>query len=856
MKTLQASFTLLLLSVLWEPSAIGQTPQPISEQVVFSHVAGFYPGPFLLTLSSPDPEATILYSLDGSDPQSEAIEPITFTYKNRYPENPGDPYGDFLNATYRSYVYTQSLLMTDRSAEANTLTAISSTLYPNTSYNPKSPVMKGTVVKARLVKAGYEPGPITTHTFFIWENPFSLPVISLSLPANLLFDYEKGIYVAGKDFDDWRASNPQKISDATSATNYLRDLEYPAHLELFDGTSSQKVIDQNLGLKTSGNSSLFWPQKSLRLFARKEYGKSSIEYAFFPGVGFDLYKRVTLRNSGNDNQITMFRDAAIHETVKHLNFGTQAYRPSVVFINGEYWGIHNLREHLDKNYLAAHFNIDPENIDLLEGLEEKEGDRIHYLNLINYVKDNDLTSQEKYDYVQTQIDIESFTDYEIAEIFAGNIDWPGVNTMCWRTRTDAYDPDASPGMDGRWRWLLKDTDFGFGLSASYSHNTLSFATDPTGDSHRNVWWSTILLHKLLTNPAYQEKFVNRFSDLLNSTFLPERIGDVIERLKSGIKSEMPRHIMRWSAPRTTSMWEQNVDEMRRFASERPHYQRQHIADYLQLKAQHEISVNVTGHEQGYIRINSIDLIETTKGVSANPYPWKGIYFEGIPVNLQAIANPGYRFVKWVGAELPDSDQVKISLAEDVSLTAVFVKDTDEVSRFNPLNGSADISTETIFEWQGVEGQSYDIQISTSAGFENLVVHQSGISGSLFALPENLQISTKYYWRMKKAESDQWTESWNFTTGKVLIMSTEQKMQVLSLFPNPSHHELTIELHAAAGIRSLRVVDIVGSQLYETSVRINDRTVRLDVSAFPKGMYILLFRSQNNTIFQRHFVVDR
>jgi hypothetical protein len=855
MKTLQASLMLLLLSVIWERSAIGQTSQSISEPVAFSHVAGFYPEPFLLTLSSPDAEATILYTLDGSEPQSEGVAPVSFSYKNRYPENPGDPYGDFLTSRYRSHVYTQSLLITDRSSDENILTAISSTFYPNTSYNPRNPVMKGTVVKARLVKTGYEPGPVTTHTFFVRENPFGLPVISLSLAPDLLFDYEKGIYVAGKDFDDWRATNPQKITDAASATNYLRDLEYPAHVELFDDTSPQKVIDQKLGLKTSGNSSLFWPQKSLRLFARKEYGKSNIEYAFFPGVGFDIYKRITLRNSGNDNQITMFRDAAIHETVKHLNFGTQAYRPSVVFINGEYWGVHNLREHLDKNYLAAHYNIDPENIDLLEGLEEKEGDRMHYLSLINYVKENDLTSQEKYDYVQTQIDIESFTDYEISEIFAGNIDWPGVNTMCWRTRTNTYDPDAPAAMDGRWRWLLKDTDFGFGLSASYTHNTLAYATDPSGDSYRNVWWSTILLQKLLTNHGYKEKFVNRFSDLLNSTFLPERIGKVIERLKSGIESEMPRHIMRWNAPRNTSMWQHNVDEMKRFVNERPYHQRRHIAEYLQLKAQHEISVTVTGHEHGYIRINSLDLIETTEGVSTNPYPWKGTYFEGIPVSLQAIANPGSRFVKWIGAELPENDHVKINLTDDVSLTAVFVKDTDEVSRFNPLNGSAGVPAQTVFEWQGVPGQLYHLQVSTSAGFENLIINQSGISGSPFSPPENLQISTTYYWRIKDGQSDEWTEPWIFTTGKDLIMSAEQKIEAVSLYPNPSHDALTIELQASTSIRSLAVVDILGRPMY-APMTVDDRTVRLDVSAFPKGMYILLFKRQNDTIVQKHFIVDR
>jgi hypothetical protein len=854
MRTIYTVFILPIVFGFSHPHAQGQPADRISEPVVFSHAAGFYPDAFLLTLSSGDPVASILYTLDGSDPNLQHTDGKTYLYKNQYPENPGDHSGDFLSAAYNSHTYTQPILIVDRTEDPNKLTGISSTFYPNISYYPKNPVIKGTVVKARLVKEGYEPGPITTNTFFISENPFAMPVISLSLDEDLLFDYEKGIYVPGKDFDDWRAANPYEFTDARSATNYLRDLEYPAHLELFDGTPLQRKINQDIGVKTSGNSSLFWPQKSLRLFARNDYGKSNIEYAFFPDLPIDTYKRITLRNSGNDNQKTMFRDAAIHETVKHLNFGTQAYRPSVVFINGEYWGLHNLREHIDKNYLGSHYAINPDNIDLLEGLEEKEGDRKHYLNLINFVNENDLSSQEHYNYVLTQIDIESFTDYEITEIFAANTDWPGVNVMNWRTRTDDYQPDTTPGMDGRWRWLLKDTDFGFGLGARYSHNTLSYATDPSGETYRNVWWSTILLNKLLSNPAYKEKFVNRFSDLLNSTFLPERIVHIIERLQSGIEPEMPRHIMRWNAPRNIGMWRQQIDEMKAFVNERPQYQRQHITDYFLLKGEHEVTVNVTGQQQGYIHINSMDLLSTTEGVSSNPHPWKGIYFEGIPITLRAIAKPGYRFVKWLGAVLPDNEEVKINLANDVSLIAVFVKESDLVSRFNPLNGSENISVKTFFEWIGLAGQVYDIQVSLTPDFENPLLDQGAISGSGFIPAEDLEISTEYFWRIKESASEQWTEPWSFKTGKDLITAVDDISNSISFYPNPTQHNLTIELQDASGIHSLMVTDLMGRIMTTMPVRAHDTIVKLDLSTYPKGMYIVVFGRNNHTFLQKHVIV--
>jgi len=124
-------------------------------------------------------------------------------------------------------------------------------------------------------------------------------------------------------------------------------------------------------------------------------------------------------------------------------------------------------------------------------------------------------------------------DYQIAEIFGRNTDWPGNNIKYWRLRTNEYQPQAPKGHDGRWRWLMYDTDFVFGISGgadAYTHNTLEFATAIGGTSWPNPDWSTFLLRNLLINQEFQQNFINRFADLINTTFRSDRLINMITHL--------------------------------------------------------------------------------------------------------------------------------------------------------------------------------------------------------------------------------------------------------------------------------------------------------------------------------------
>ena len=217
------------------------------------------------------------------------------------------------------------------------------------------------------------------------------------------------------------------------------------HFELIEPGSSIAALSQGVGVRVHGNATRALRMKSLRLYARSSFGASSFAYPIFLDQSLAAYYRLILRNSGNDFGYAMFRDAAIQAIVAPLGFDTQAYRPAALFINGEFWGIHNIRERFDKYYLGEVYGVDRDNIDLLEdyGVVE-EGDNLHYVALLNFIRSNGAAGEVQYRHIETQMDVNNYADYQISQIFARNTDWPGNNIAYWRLRTNAYQP-GDPG---------------------------------------------------------------------------------------------------------------------------------------------------------------------------------------------------------------------------------------------------------------------------------------------------------------------------------------------------------------------------------------------------------------------------
>ncbi len=664
-------FTIFLQPTPGAPNSV----LPPSESLiapVFSVTSGFFSQPFSVSITHAEPGVTILYTLDGSEPDPANIGGKTYSYKNQYPEFPGEPFGELLPGSYQTLTYEQPLEVQDRSELPNDVSSISTTFHHAPYYIPVSPVKKATVIRALAIKNGYNPSPVVTQNYFFSPSAHTLPVISINLNEDLLFDYEKGIHVSGKDFDDWRTAIPD-APNYPSDNNFLRSgdaTEARANFSFFK--NGQEELNQDVGLRINGGYSRYFPNKSLRIYARSEYGNDNLNYPFFNDLDDDAFKTIILRNSGNDILQTYFRDAFIQKASAYLNVSIQHYQPSVVYLNSEYWGLLNIRERYDKHYFKRVYGVDDDKLDFLESYGQvQEGNPNHYMAMLNFMENNDLSVESNYDYIKTQLDPENFTDYLITNIYARNTDWPYNNIEFWRKQTNAYEPNAPYGQDGRWRWILKDTDFGFGNAGGpegYLHNTLAHASS-TGDLSIPEW-STFVFRKLLENTTFRNNFINRFADIINTVYLPERLQAIIADMKDGIASEIPQHGERWQSINATG-WEESIGTMIQFAQQRPQFQRDHIREKFNIAENIPFTLNVNMPYVGYIKINTIALNDTTPGVSEMPYPWSGIYFKDIPVKLKAIAQEGYTFSHWSGDVNSTEPEITVSASQAMSITANF-----------------------------------------------------------------------------------------------------------------------------------------------------------------------------------------
>lgn len=666
---------------------------------VFSHVGGFYANTLNLELASQEPGTSIIYTLDGTEPLPENPEGVTFRYKNQYVREPGGTDGPYLDKTVTAHIYTAPLQINNVTGNVNNISSITTTYDEVPGYIPGYPVEKAVVVKARVVREGALPSETVTHTYFVNDNgnnPFSLPVISISVQEDNLFDYDKGIYTAGVDFDNWRAANPESSANGGVPGNYKRrgvQWEYPASFELFT-PDGEKQAGQNIGLRIHGGWSRALPNKSLRLYGRNLYGESTINYKFFEDQDDDAFKRLILRNSANSYYTTLMTDGAIQRMVRHLNVETQSFQPSVVFLNGEYWGMHHIRERYDKHYLARKFDIQDGKFDMLDNNRQvADGDIDHYAKTLEYIVQNGVENEEHYEYIKTRISTESFIDYMVAETFIANTDWPANNIKYWRLKTDGYDPDAGPGKDGRWRWMVVDTDWGLGMRVPYDENMLEFATADDVPDYPNPPWATFLLRSLLRNETFRNDFIIRYRDQLNTAFLPEVTKSVINDIQAELEPELNNHSRRWRAPSSMTYWKSRINDLLDFADKRPEYAVKHMKEFFNLEEDYNLTVDVSGANSGHVVVNTIPLLEETAGVPANPYPWSGAYFRKMPLKLEAVPAEGYQFVGWESNSGTYNDQVLVLHPEgDQAFTAIFRKaaKTDELIHYWNFNETTNL----------------------------------------------------------------------------------------------------------------------------------------------------------------------
>jgi len=706
--------------------------EEIITKAIFSQAPGIYPGNLTLAITHPDPLVTIRYTLDGSEP------------------------------TQTSPIYQQPLQIVDRSGDPNVVSLIPTNNIVGTSRSwvpPNGLVRKGAVVRAKAFKANSAESPSITGTYIVLPGrQYTVPVLSVVAPPDSLFGFNRGIYVPGVDY----------ISGNDETGNYFQkgdSSERPGSIEFYSpGLSFQ----QNIGFRINGNSTRKYPQKSLRLVARSQYGNSSIDYPIFPNYALSSFKRLVLSSSGNDWGHTMFKDAVASMLVSHI-MPAESYRPSVVFINGEYWGIHNIRERADKFYLGQKYGVDPDNIDhLVEKYEVEEGDNLDYLEMLNYVQNTDLTSDANFEGVKQRMDVDNYIDYMSAEVYSANNDWPHNNIEYWRAKVaNNRNPGAPIGQDGRWRWIFHDIDAGFG---NPSFNSITWVTSLYSPFNGKDW-PNLLLRKLLTNQQFKVDFINRIADQLNTAFITSRINYTIDSVKTLIAPEIPEHIQRWTRPSSVTGWTKDVDSMKLFASQRPAYLRQHLKTAFGIGNELIINLDVSDKAHGSIKLNSLTVNSNTVGLlnPQQPYPWQGVYFGNVPVKLKALPGQGYVFDYWfIDGQVFNNEEMTLTAVANSSVKAFFVQTTGiKPVLISPANTATNIAVPAAnFSWQPVDqASSYRLQVSLVADFSTRIFDQSGLTNTDTDVP-GLVYNTSYYWRVMATGSNgssDWSDVRSFTS---------------------------------------------------------------------------------------------
>ncbi len=503
------------------------TPAPdyYNADIIFSEPSGFYNQSFELVLTY-NTDADIRFTLDGSEP------------------------------TASSEKYATPIKITDKS----------NILGENDNM---------TVVRAAAFVKGKRVSKITTKTFLINGNHSSfnerygkLAVISISTNKTNLYG-STGIF--------------------TNYTEHGGDSERPAHVEFFD-TDGITAFSVDAGLRVYGGTSRGNPQKSLKLVARKEYDESNgkFKYAIFPeiknksGKVIDRYDSFILRAGGNDclfggTRQTFLRDALIHSlAVPISNIASQAYRPCVVYINGAYFGIYNIREDLDNDYIEQHYEIPKEEIAIIAYGHENgswfykidEGtdkDLNNYKAMLSYIANNDMTNIENYRQAEKLLDFDNFIKYIGINVYSNNRDWPHNNVRAWCH-------------EGKWRFMLKDIDYSWGIYHAPG-NVINVVAEETGH------WRNVLtgaeggeisraFASLMKNENFKNKFLKFMDKMINNYFSTQTVNNVVREMADIMAKEYDRY--------STTYWYDNPDDI--------------------LGAKHKISLT---HEQWRSAINTL-----------------------------------------------------------------------------------------------------------------------------------------------------------------------------------------------------------------------------------------------------------
>ena len=474
------------------------------------------------------------------------------------------------------------------------------------------------ILRCAQFASGAYPSTSIMRTYIIGRLP-NLPIVSIAVNPRDMFDNTVGLYSPGPN------PGPANGEPPYPNANYRKDTELPVHVDFFEkGTSL--AWSYPAGIRIMGNYSRTWPKKSVIITFREIYGQKNLRYPLIAShPQFTKFKHFILRNNGNNYENDYIRDMLMTSLTEGLDIDYQKGRSVVVYYNGNYWGIHNLRERSNSDYFETNYGINEDNIDLVKsGGEVSRGSDADYKDILNWLA-NVTLNETNMRTLESRIDVNNFTNHFQSRIFYNDRDWPGNNMKFWRRNSPP----------SKWRYLMYDTDHGFGSWGTGTEPNLTMlqlVTATNGSDWPNPPNSTLILRKLLQNENYKNAFINRFSLLIATYFSTAKVNARINELMAAIESELSYDQAKWPG----RSWSRPLSTIQSFASSRPAQMQTEIQQFFNLSAPQNLTLSTSGN--GKILVHNLPMPGTTATIKVYP---------AVPITLKA---QGTSFKKWSDGE--------------------------------------------------------------------------------------------------------------------------------------------------------------------------------------------------------------
>ncbi len=594
--------------------------------LLISHNSGIYTDAFSLQIKTIAP-GEIYYTLDGSEPRKD--NPATVLYD--------DPIA--IDYEENDVVYSLQI---------------------RCFYNDgtESPIYKREYILEPGGSARYQ----TTY------------VVSITGDEEALWGYEEGIFVRGRQFDEYMAENPDvDLNNTVIPANYLSNEEVPVHVSVFSNNGTE-LVSKNCGLRIYGNITRAKNQKSFRLYARDSYdGDNEFHYAFLPnliseesGVPVREFQRISFHNSGNDNGYAFNRTALIGSLASDMGYPDVLMSESaVVYVNGKYQGFYWLQNTYDDKYFKEKYGTYTGEMIVCEGKldemtstePEKEEAVALYNEFCDWLMTCDIQADESWQRVCDTIDVENFVQYIAIEYYIGNIDWPHNNVKVYRYVTEEeYEEEGA--FDGRFRYLLFDTDYGMGLKFlgwfgddEYSKRLESLC-DTEGEGS--------IFAKLMQREEFCNMFVNTVLTMTQEAFSLENVEYTMGQMRSKKDAEL-HYMYEQTELMKNSLWESDntsfatIDneylKIRNFAERRPQLVRNEMFEVLSLG--HSAEIQLTMNDvKGEFSVGGIDVGQD----------YKGYVFENYPVKIACKMPVGSKVLGYyVGGEYTEGETLTLDI---------------------------------------------------------------------------------------------------------------------------------------------------------------------------------------------------